>query len=252
VIRIFQLDGDQAFRDEVAAYFSRLAEFSYLGLESLEELDRALAGETPQVILLDLHCAPQGGLAVLQKLRGMLTPGKTKVLIMSTQAPGERLLAQAAQLGADYFLLRPVDLVVLEKRIRQLVQNPTDPASFRELSFKQVQDICGSCFERLGIPPHYKGYRYLLVGIWLAALHPEWLNAVVRHLYPAIAQYCGVSAAQVERAMRYAIEAAWEKGDVAELYRLFPYVAENKGKPTNSQFISTMVHLVGLAAGSQG
>ncbi|NLM40918.1 MAG: response regulator [Firmicutes bacterium] len=251
MILLLQLDSDQAFRDEVSAYFSRLDGFAYQDFACAEGLEQVLSRDKPQVILLAMDCPPHGGMEVLQQIRKELPAEETKVVIVSPKPPGERALSRAAQLGADYVLMRPVDLVVLEKRIRQLLK-PAAAAASGELAFQQVQEICTSYFERLGIPPHYKGYRYLMVGIWLAMQHPEWLNAVTRHLYPAIGQSCGVSGAQVERAMRYALEAAWEKGNVEELYQLFPYVAENKGKPTNSEFISKMVHLVGLAAQRRG
>ena len=251
MIRVVQVDSDQAFRDKVAAYFRRLDGFIYRGLDCAADLGPAVAGNKPQVILLDLYCQPRGGMEALREIRSSLKRDETKVIMVSSTPPGEELLARAAELGADYFLLRPVDVVVLEKRISQLLQSPVE-APARELSFKLVQDICTAYFERMGIPPHYKGYRYLIEGIYLASLHPQWLNAVTQHLYPALGERFGVSGAQVERAMRYALEAAWAKGNLDQLYAIFPYVQANRGKPTNSEFISTMVNLVGLAAEGQG
>ncbi|HBG09085.1 sporulation initiation factor Spo0A C-terminal domain-containing protein [Candidatus Darwinibacter acetoxidans] len=251
MIRVFQFDGDEAFREEVAAYFSRLDGFSYQGWDCSADLEHVLLMDKPQIILLDFNCQPQGGMAALKRIRTSLRAEETKVIMISQTPPGERLLAQAAELGADYFLLRPVDLVVLEKRIKQLLR-PLTELPLREATYKQVYDVCVAYFERMGIPPHYKGYRYLIEGIWLAAVHPEWLNSVTQNLYPAIGQRFAVSGAQVERAMRYALEAAWEKGNVDQLYQIFPYVSENKGKPTNSEFISKMAHLVALAVETQG
>jgi len=111
-------------------------------------------------------------MAALKRVRTSLRSEETKVIMISQTPPGERLLAQAAELGADYFLLRPVDLVVLEKRIKQLLR-PLTELPLREATYKQVYDVCVAYFERMGIPPHYKGYRYLIEGIWLAAVHPS-------------------------------------------------------------------------------
>jgi two-component system response regulator (stage 0 sporulation protein A) len=251
VIRVLQLDPDEAFRSEVTTYFSRLDDFAYEGAGSLEDPEAIGAIDQPRIVLLDLDCPPWGGLAVLQQIRRLWSSAQTKVIMVSQTPPGERLLARAAELGADYFLLRPLDLVILEKRIRQLLQ-PAAQAPALDLSLRQVQEICAGYFERMGLPPNYKGYRYLIEGIWLAVQHPEWLQTVTRHLYPAIGQRFAVSGAQVERDMRYALEAAWEKGNLDQLYEIFPNISPNRGKPTNSEFISRMVHLVRLAAQLRG
>lgn len=244
MIRILQLDSDQAFRGEVAAYFQRLPDFYYACGESGAELMDLVEREAPQVVLVDLHLPPLGGLAALAQLRARWNTDQVKVILSSTTAPGEELLAQVAQAGGDYFLLRPVDLVVLEKRVKQLLG--AEQAVTGEITLRQVQEICLGYFERLGLPPHYKGYRYLIEGIWLVVLHPSWLNSVTRTLYPAIAQRFGVNPAQVERAMRYAIDVTWEKGNLDQLYELFPFVKESKGKPTNSVFIGKLADLIRL------
>lgn len=249
MIRVLQLDRDQEFRSEVAAYFGRLNDLQYRGLDSEAELEAVLNGGKPDVILLDMGLEPESSLAVLARIRARWK--MVKLIMVSRTPPGEQILAQAAEYGADYFLLRPVDLVVLEKRIRQLL-NPAASAYRGEFTRRQVQDVCTSYFERMGVPPHYKGYRYLVEAIWLAALHPDWLSSVTQNLYPAVGQRFGVSAAQVERDMRYALEVTWEKGDMDQLYQVFPFIPEDKGKPTNSAFISKMVDLVGLELQARG
>lgn len=244
MIRILQLDSDQTFCGQVSAYFQRLPDFYYAYSESGVELMDLLEREVPQVVLLDLHLPPVGGLAALAQIRSRWDSNHLKVILSSPTAPGEELLAQVAQAGGDYFLLRPVDLVVLETRVKQLIG--AEQALMGEITLQQVQEICSGYFERLGLPPHYKGYRYLIEGIWLVILHPAWLNSVTRTLYPAIAQRFGVNPAQVERSMRYAIDVTWEKGNLEQLYEVFPFVKESKGKPTNSVFIGKMADLIRL------
>lgn len=245
MIRVLQVHTSDCFRAKVATYFNHLEDIRYRGESSEEKLLELLHSEVWDVVLLDLNLEPNGGFSALEQIRTQWTSDQIKVVLISETPPGEVVLAKAANLGADYVLLRPVDLVVLEKRIRQLLKPSTVPPS-REVTLRQVQEICSGYFERMGVPPHYKGYRYLLEGIWLAALHSSWLNSVTRKLYPAIGQRFGVSGAQVERAMRYAIDRTWEKGNLDQLYQIFPYIRENKGKPTNSIFIARMVDLVGL------
>lgn len=251
MIRLLHLDKNDEFRAKVATYFGRIGDFKYRGESGKQDPREVIMQEQPHVVLLNFNLEATGGVATLRKIRAQWKPDELKVVVIFDTPPGEALLTQVANSGADYVLLRPVDQVVLEKRIRQLVKGKRlDP--HKELSLRQVQEICISYFERMGVPPNFKGYRYLLEGIWLAAVHPEWLNSVTQNLYPAIGQRFGVTGSQVERAMRYAIDVTWEKGNIDQLYQVFPYIRENKGKPTNSVFIAKMVDLVGLETDLSG
>ncbi|HBN95781.1 MAG TPA: hypothetical protein DDZ66_05735, partial [Firmicutes bacterium] len=246
-----QLDGDALFLQAMDDYCSRLSDVDYQGVASATAFLQSFGGEVPDVILLDIDLQPKGGLAVLERIRVRFSSDEVKVIVLATEAASEQALSHTVRLGADYFIQRPVDLVVLEKRIRQLVKYP-EPGPSGELTRRQVQEICTRYFDRMGVPPHYKGYRYLMEGIWLASLHLSWLSSVTQTLYPAIGQHFEVNGSQVERAMRYALDVTWEKGNVEQLYNFFPYVSENKGKPTNSAFIAKMVDLVSLEASRGG
>lgn len=246
MIRVFQLDGDPSFLAAMKEHCSRLADLHYEGSAEVSDLRSALGGDKPDLILLDLDIAPRGGVWILKAIRAKFTSQEVKVVVISSAMASEEELMDTSRLGADYFMERPVDIIVLETRIRQLMNEPENPLP-EPVTHRAVQEICTKYFEQMGVPPHFKGYRYLMDGIWLASLNPVWLGAITQNLYPAIAQRFEVSAAQVERAMRYALDVTWEKGNVEELYELFPYVRENKGKPTNSAFISKMVDLVAFA-----
>lgn len=246
MIRVLHLDEDIPFIDALKVYFRRLVDIDYEGTREHAKLRKAFDEDMPNVVLLGMGLQPQRGLAVLQEIRKRFTSDKVKVILLSMEAPSEHELMKTARLGADYFVQRPVDLFVLETRIRQLTTKPADPPR-EEVTRRQVHEICTGYFEQMGVPPHYKGYRYLMEGIWLACVHSSWLNSVTQILYPAIGQRFEVNGSQVERAMRYALDVTWEKGNVEQLYNLFPYVRESKGKPTNSAFIARMVELVKLA-----
>lgn len=251
MIRIVHLDNDVLFLQAMDEYCSRLGDIDYQRFRSATSFLQTFDLDMPDLVLLDMDLQPEGGLAVLERIRVRFSSDQVKVILLSIQATSEQALTQTVHLGADYFIQRPVDLVVLEKRIRQLVGDSRGKPS-RELTRRQVQEICTRYFEQMGVPPHYKGYRYLVEGIWLGSLHPSWLNSVTQRLYPAIGQRFEVNGAQVERAMRYALDITWEKGNVEQLYKFFPYVRENKGKPTNSAFIAKMVDLVGLEVSQSG
>jgi two-component system response regulator (stage 0 sporulation protein A) len=250
VIRVLQLDKDPLFLQAMNEYCSRLHDLQYEGVRDEAELFQLMRGQRPDLVLLDAELKQQG-LQVLEKIRAKFPSSEVKVILISSGDASEQELAQTASLGADYFVQRPVDLIVLEKRIRQLLESPARSLP-QALTRKQIQEHCTAFFEQMGIPPHYKGYRYLMEGIWLASVHPSWLNSVTQNLYPAIGQRFEVSGSQVERSMRYALDVTWEKGNLDQLYRFFPYVRENRGKPTNSAFIAKMVDLISLAASQSG
>ena len=192
----------------------------------------------------DLPGCSAGRLKVLKEVRRHWRGDELPVIALAPPERGEVLLQEAASLGADYCMQRPVDYAVLARRIKQLCRENV-PRFAADLSRQRVEDICRRYFDAMGIPPHYKGYRYLMEGVWLACQHPRWLNAVTTRLYPAIGKRFATGGVQVERAMRYALDATWEKGELDELYRLFPYeVRPDSGKPTNSAFLAKMVNFV--------
>ncbi|HHY15796.1 MAG TPA: hypothetical protein GX521_06950 [Firmicutes bacterium] len=211
-----------------------------------------IADTRPHLVLLGLDLKPRGGLGALKVIRERWHEDELAVVIISPPAAGESALQKAADLGANYYIQRPVGAALLARRIKQICS--VNSRQVRpEVSREQVQEICREYFDSMGIPPHYKGYRYLMEGVWLAITYPRWLNAVTKKLYPAIGQRFATGGVQVERAMRYALDATWEKGNLEELYRLFPYeVREDRGKPTNSAFIAKMVNYVLLAIDGGG
>lgn len=251
MIRILQLAGDPLFLQAMNEYCSRLQDIHYQGVSDEADLFQLMGAPPPDVVLLDADLQPQNGLEVLEKIRARFSSEEVKIILLASKDASEWKLSHTASLGADYFVQRPIDLIVLEKRIRQLVESPVRAVP-QGLSRRQVQENCTAFFEQMGIPPHYKGYSYLMEGIWLVSVHPSWLNSVTQNLYPAIGQRFDVSGSQVERSMRYALDVTWEKGNLEQLYSFFPYVRENKGKPTNSAFIAKMVDLIIMEAGERG
>lgn len=246
MIHVFQLDADTAFLAAMEDHCSRIEDLDYRGTSSALSFCATLEEDRLDIVLLDLDIKPGGALFILEEIRARFSSDEVKVIVFTAETGSENALIATTRWGADYVCQRPVDIIVLETRIRQLVGDPLEQCA-ASMTRRQVQEVCARFFERMGIPPHFKGYRYLIEGIWLASLNPAWLNSVTQHLYPAIAQRFEVSASQVERAMRYALDVTWEKGNMDELYGFFPYVLENKGKPTSSAFIAKMVGMVGFA-----
>lgn len=244
MVRILQADPDQIFRREIADHCAKISNVSYYELDDSLNYLTTISEVKPNLILLSLDMAPYDGMSLLRQTRERWTSSELPIILCSTQQQDPSVLENAANWGANYMVLRPVDLDSLAQRARELLEIPTLQNDF---NLRAVQEICVYYFEKLGVPPHYKGYRYLLEGICLAWCHPDWLNSVTEELYPAIAKRFATSGAQVERTMRYALEQTWARGNLTNLYNVFPYeVREHKGKPTNSTFIAKMVDLVDL------
>ena len=145
--------------------------------------------------------------------------------------------------GASYYFLKPFEMSVLAKRIEQLVgwseeaETPSSPAEDSET--QDLEIIISDIMRQIGVPAHIKGYQYLRQSIILTVKDPELMHAVTKVLYPTVAKQNKTTSSRVERAIRHAIEVAWDRGDVDVLSSYFGYTIQNTGgKPTNSEFIA--------------
>lgn len=94
---------------------------------------------------------------------------------------------------------------------------------------------------QVGVPAHIKGYQYLRDAIMMCIYDREYINAVTKMLYPDVAKKHATTSSRVERAIRHAIEVAWDRGDIDVLNSYFGYTIHScRGKPTNSEFIAMM------------
>ena len=173
------------------------------------------------IIIMDLVLAGVDGLEVLEQMSQMERK-RPMVIVYSAYIRGSVTL-QAAEFGADYFIMKPCSSQLVAERIRQLYQvSPVAPANNEHL-----------------VPAHIKGYQYLREAIIIAVEDMEVINAVTKVLYPEVARRFDTTASRVERAIRHAIEVAWDRGDIETLQKYFGYTVSNaKGKPTNSEFIA--------------
>ena len=195
------------------------------------------------VIVMDLVLSGKDGLTVLDEL-GEVRP---RVLVLSSFS-GSTLAEQAAARGADYLMLKPCHVPTLLERVRQLAAERGKLRSMREEQDDQsLERQVTAIIHEIGVPAHIKGYQYLREAIRLAVEDMEVINAVTKVLYPAVAKRFGTTASRVERAIRHAIEVAWDRGDLETLQKYFGYTVSNaKGKPTNSEFIAMIADRISL------
>ena len=200
-----------------------------------EELLRMVAAQRPQVVVMDLVLAGMDGLEVLERLKAM--PQPPLVLVISAFLH-EGLVQEVSGHGADYLMTRPCRATTVLERCRQLVMG-VEPQGELAPSEESLELRVTAIIHEIGVPAHIKGYQYLREAIRLAVEDMEVINAVTKVLYPTVAKKFATTPSRVERAIRHAIEVAWDRGDLETLQKYFGYTVSNaKGKPTNSEFIA--------------
>ena len=204
----------------------------------------------PDVVILDLILPQIDGLGVLEHMEKQRV--KSKFVILSAFG-AENFVEKALDLGAHCFVMKPFEPSILLQRIREAAQGEGTSGGRRQNQSPSwqrqavIEELIARRLTELGIPAHYKGYRYLKDGISLVIDDVELLGRVTKVLYPVIAKRNRTSPEKVERAMRHAIETAWSRGDVEVLHRTFGYsVDANRGRPTNSSFIAKLADQIRL------
>jgi len=224
------------------------------GREALE----LIVERKPDLVILDIIMPHLDGLGVLEKLNTMELEKMPRIIILSAVGQ-DKITQQAITLGADYYTVKPFDMEVFTKRIREMFSStPVENSSVRpSSSYQQTSSIISTPMDsrskvpmdleteitniihEVGVPAHIKGYMYLREAITMVVNDMELLSAVTKELYPSIAKKYNTTASRVERAIRHAIEVAWGRGQVDAINRLFGYTVHgDKGKPTNSEFIA--------------
>ena len=192
----------------------------------------------PDVLVMDLVLGRVDGFDVLDAVKDL----PTSTLILSSFARG-CMADQVAARGGDYYMMKPCRIASVVERVRLLAaqhwaegeEGGASLASPRQTLEANVTAI----IHEIGVPAHIKGYQYLREGIIITVQNMDVINAVTKVLYPEIAKRFGTTASRVERAIRHAIEVAWDRGDIETLQKYFGYTVNSaKGKPTNSEFIA--------------
>ena len=233
--RILVADANEEFRRIFTASLAEQADMELTG-ETGDGPEAVLLAEStaPDVVVMDLVLARMDGLEVLQKLAEL--PQRPRVLVLSGFVRGN-VAELAAARGADYYMMKPCSLTTVTERIRQLANSAVGEQT--EEPDRNLESTVTSIIHEIGVPAHIKGYQYLRESILIAVKDMEVINAVTKILYPEVAKRFGTTASRVERAIRHAIEVAWDRGDLETLQKYFGYTVSNaKGKPTNSEFIA--------------
>ena len=202
-----------------------------------EQAIRCVTERKPDVLVLDLMLAKQDGISVLKAISSL---EKRPVVFATSGFITDYVASAAASLGVRYLMLKPCDLSALVERMEEVRAIGTRAKTpVRGGANGGIEAMVTNIIHEIGVPAHIKGYQYLREAIIIAIQDMDVINAITKVLYPQVAKTFQTTPSRVERAIRHAIEVAWDRGDLDTLQRFFGYTVSNtKGKPTNSEFIA--------------
>jgi len=246
-ISVIIADDNKEFCEVLMDYFNTISAFEVVAVARDGEQALSFCIEhQPDVLLLDMIMPRMDGLEVLKQINALEPKIKTKIIIFSAVGK-DNVTKRAIGLGADYYLIKPIDLELLEKRIHDVVDGFSYTYTQKEEVITRSESDKDNKLEyhisrvmnQLGIPAHIRGYLYLRKAIGLVVNDISLLGGITKTLYPKVAEEFDTTDTRVERAIRHAIEVAWDKGRVSVIDNYFGYtVQDQKGKPTNGEFIA--------------
>lgn len=249
--KILVADDNKDFRDILVEYIDKQSDMEVIeiagdGLEAIDMIEKL----NPDVVILDIIMPHLDGLGVLEKLKNLEMSKRPKIIMLSAVGQDE-ITQRAISLGADYYIVKPFDMDTFIARTRELVcgnqeylewQSGSQPTYISAKNINRPNSLEADItfiMHEIGIPAHIKGYQYLRESIMMVVDDISLLNAITKELYPSVAEKYDTTPSRVERAIRHAIEVAWSRGRIDTINKIFGYtVHEQKGKPTNGEFIA--------------
>lgn len=253
-IKVAIADDNREFCQIIAQFISAQEEFQVVGIakDGIEALD-IIERENPDILILDIIMPHLDGLGVLEKLHESDNEFFPKVIVLSAVGQ-DKITQKAIELGASYYVVKPFDFQIFIKRLKEAVDvnggGVENNQSFKNKptnNEKNLESKITKIIQEIGVPAHIKGYLYLRESISMVIEDMDYLGAVTKELYPTVAEKFNTTPSRVERAIRHAIEVAWNRGKVDTIDKIFGYtVNNNKGKPTNSEFIALIADKIRL------
>ena len=253
-ITVLIADDNQDFSKTLATYLANEKDMEVVsiakdGVEAVEQIKEFM----PDIAILDVIMPHLDGLGVLEKINNDNIV-KKPICVMLSAVGQDKITQKSIELGADYYVVKPFDIELLIKRIREIKNFkplPGNNAIARDNASRQYIEIgknssvdnleasVTNIIHEVGVPAHIKGYQYLREAIMMVINDIDIINQITKSLYPQIAQKYDTTPSRVERAIRHAIEVAWGRGEPGMVENIFGYtVSAAKGKPTNSEFIA--------------
>ncbi len=242
--RIAIVDDNYGIREIISSYIEAQEDMKVVGKagDGVEAL-QVIQETNPDIVILDMIMPRLDGLGVLEQIN-QLNKNDEPLFICLSAVGQEELIRKAVGLGAKYYMIKPFDMAMLMKRIRELAGNKKgvvgeDYRNTGQNKSKNIEEKITDIFLMIGIPAHIKGYHFLREAIKMVVKDGDVINRITKELYPGIAKEFKTTPSKVERAIRHAIDVAWNRGKVENINQLFGYVVyDENDKPTNGEFIA--------------
>lgn len=246
--KIIIADKSAEFREKLVSQFESEEGFNVIGeADSGGQLLELILAFAPDVVITE-YVLPQKDVgAVMMEVNALK---RKPAFFVFSSFDSETVKAQMSELGAKAFMLKPFEPKYLIDQVKQYTSGQYSNRSEQQraaVSDADIETRVTKIIHEIGIPAHIKGYRYTREAIMTVIREPEIINCVTKQLYPSVAAVYNTTPSRVERAIRHAIEVAWDRGDVDTLNKIFGYTVSNdKGKPTNSEFIAMIADRLSL------
>ena len=247
-IKILIADESEKFRTDVKEYLTRYGIEFVAELSDGADIFAKIKQTMPDVVLIDVWLSKVDAIQIIRKTNHLFEthPNNAPEFIVFSCCSNPNLFEEATEAGAAYCMQKPIDYSILHERIVRLHRNrknafysKSNPNNQFLPDRNNLEAQVTGIIHKIGVPAHIKGYQYLRTAIIMTIENNDLINSVTKILYPTVAKKYQTTSSRVERAIRHAIEVAWDRGDLDTLNSYFGYTIQNeRGKPTNSEFIA--------------
>ena len=226
----------QATKESLLRRGYRVVDEAQNGEEALIKINR----NHPDIVICDVWLSKLDGIGLIRNAKGInYGNDSAPSFIIASLVSNQSVFVEAARAGASICLMKPFDFTSLCEHINTLYRERVEGSLSQITAKEDIETQVTKVIHQIGVPAHIKGYQYLRTAILMTISDNEIINSVTKILYPSIAKKYSTTTSRVERAIRHAIEVAWDRGDVDTLNSYFGYtIQNNRGKPTNSEFIA--------------
>ena len=238
--RVLIVDTDSEFRNNLSK------ELLNVGCDSVKETDNGTEAVKlaeafcPDAVILDLILPGKDGIELISRIKEQRSSMCPYFIVVSS-VYNPAMLSEAVAEGANFCMIKPCETSSVASKLCRLFSAKNEKSAI-ESSEKPLSDMesqITKIIHQIGVPAHIKGYQYLRTAIMMTVENPDLINSITKELYPSVAKAYSTTSSRVERAIRHAIEVAWDRGDVDVINSYFGYTVQStRGKPTNSEFIA--------------
>ncbi len=238
---VFLLQDTKEGNEELRKLFSETGEYEVVG-EATDGISgiSGIADKKPDFAVVEVVLAGYDGICVIEKI--LTQSVNTKFIVLSAMCRQE-IVSKAVSAGAKYFMAKPFNFQILKTRMDEIFEEKEKPEKvdmgLNHRGGNSLEEKISKIFINVGIPPHIKGYSFLREGVKMAVEDPDIINNITKRLYPSIGEKYKTTASKVERAIRHAIEVAWNRGRIDTINGILgvrAYIGSEK--PTNGEFIA--------------